>query len=74
MVLLPPPRRGDSRSQAMFPYHLYSTEQSEDSTVLIRELVTHLWGRLQAAVGQVGQWLDRLTPADRDPFIRFPLF
>jgi hypothetical protein len=74
MFLLPPLRRGDSRSQAMFPYHPYSTEQSEDSTVLIRELATHVWARLRAGFGQVGQWLDRLTPADRDPFIRFPLF
>ena len=53
-----------------FPDHLLPTEPTEDSAVLIRELATHLWGRVRAAVASVAPLADRLPPPDRESLTR----
>ena len=42
------------------------------STVLIRELATHLWGRMRTAVANVARLGDSLPPPDRDSLTRNP--
>ncbi len=56
----------------MFPYHLLSTEPTEDPTPLIRELAVFLWGELRSAGGKVLRAIDRLPPADHEMLMRYP--
>lgn len=56
----------------MFPYHLYSAEQTEDSAVLIRELAVHVWHRVRAAVAKAVVQINSLPQTDRASMIRYP--
>ena len=56
----------------MFRYHLYSTEPTEDSAVLIRELAVHLWKKAGTFAGRIGRLVNRLPDPDRETLMLYP--